>query len=143
VAVSRYCNSMGIKFGGVADYKTVRIFADVKAAVTEFFDNRVDLVPDYKVDLALRDNFYDPDEEHFFGVRPGPVGRTQRRFIIWFSVPPSITDSGQAWAWYVDQLPEAIRLVREYLPRNGKSNPAEILANELEALRDALVNQAA
>src|SRR5688572_460633 len=42
---------------------------------------------DYCVDLAMRTwhNFREP--EQLSGVTPGSVGRQQRRFIVWHSVP--------------------------------------------------------
>jgi hypothetical protein len=44
---------------------------------------------DYVVDIAFR-SWDVRDEPEFTGVRAGMVGRKQRRFIIWHSVPAGL-----------------------------------------------------
>jgi hypothetical protein len=130
---------MSLHLGGVAWGRTWELFKDVQRAVNVFAPPDFESDSDYFVDLALRDTFFDPNEEHYFGVRPGMVGRKQRRFVIWFSVPPDLAGREDAWAWFVEQLPEASRLVREYLPRKSKAYPIDQLAGELDRLRENLM----
>jgi hypothetical protein len=89
----------------------------------------------YVVDFAFLTwhNFREPDQP--YGVQPGPVGRTQRRFVIWHSVPKGLETPGQVRRWLVDVLPETERLVREHLPRKSKAYPAGELADEVASLR--------
>lgn len=97
---------------------------------------------DYCVDLAMLTwhNFRDP--EHPPGVTPGPVGRTQRRFIVWHSVPKGLDTPEQVRAWLVGVLPETERLVRDFLPTKSKAYPAQQLGDEVVALRAHLATQA-
>ncbi len=81
-------------------------------------------------------NFREPGES--YGVKPGPVGRTQRRFIVWHSVPKGLETPREVRQWLVSVLPETERLVREHLPRKSKAYPTEELANEVASLRDHL-----
>jgi hypothetical protein len=93
---------------------------------------------DYVIDIAFR--LWDPRREpQFTGVRPGMVGRKQRRFIIWHSVPAGLDDAGSVTAWLTAALPETARLIREHLPRRSKAYPSEELAAEVECLRDELL----
>ena len=93
---------------------------------------------DYCVDLAMRTwhNFREPEDPP--GATPGPVGRTQRRFIVWHSVPKALDTPEQVRAWLVEVLPETERLVREFLPTKSKEYPAEQLGDEVAALRQHL-----
>lgn len=92
----------------------------------------------YVVDLAFLTwhNFREPDEP--YGVKPGPVGRTQRRFIVWHSVPNGLETPREVHQWLVSVLAETERLVREHLPRKSKAYPTEGLANEVGSLRHHL-----
>jgi hypothetical protein len=93
---------------------------------------------DYVIDIAFR--LWDPRREpQFTGVRPGMVGREQRRFIIWHSVPVGLNDVESVTAWLAAALPETARLIREHLPRRSKAYPSEELAAEVECLRDELL----
>lgn len=93
---------------------------------------------DYVIDIAFR--LWDPRREpQFTGVRPGMVGRKQRRFIIWHSVPAGLDDAGSVTAWLAAALPETARLIREHLPRRSKAYPSEELAAEVDCLRDELL----
>ena len=98
-------------------------------------------VGDYCVDLAMLTwhNFREPEQP--VGVTPGPVGRTQRRFIVWHSVPQGLETPEQFRTWLVEVLPETERLVREYLPTKSKAYPAEQLGDEVVALREHLARQ--
>ena len=96
---------------------------------------------DYCVDLAMLSwhNFRDPEQPP--GVTPGPVGRQQRRFIVWHSVPKGLDTPEQVRAWLVEVLPETERLVREYLPTKSKAYPADQLGDEVVALRTHLASR--
>lgn len=90
---------------------------------------------DYVVDLALHS--WDPRRQpEFHGVQPGPVGRTQRRFIVWHSVPSGLDADDRLRDWFTSVLPEAARLCREHLPTKSRAYPAEDLAQEVETLRE-------
>lgn len=104
------------------------------------FNGRTD-EDDYCVDLAMRTwhNFREP--EQLSGVTPGPVGRQQRRFIVWHSVPKGLDTPEQVRLWLVEVLPETERLVREYLPTKAKEYPAEQLGDDVAALRTHLAKQ--
>lgn len=94
---------------------------------------------DYVVDIAFRS--WDPRKTpDFTGVQSRMVGRKQRRFIVWHSVPLGLETTDAVRAWLVGVLPETARLVREYLPTKSKVYPAEDLAIEVEQLRIALQN---
>lgn len=88
---------------------------------------------DYRVDIAFRSwhNFREPE---FHGVQPDMVGRKQRRFIVWHSVPQGLATDAQAQRWLASVLPETARLCREHLPTKSRAYPAEQLAEEVEAL---------
>ena len=60
----------------------------------------------YVVDFAFLTwhNFREPDEP--YGVKPGPVGRTQRRFIVWHSVPQGLETPRDVRQWLVSVLPK-------------------------------------
>ena len=66
------------------------------------------------------------------------VGRKQRRFVIWHSVPIGLDTPDAVRLWLVSVLPETARLVREYLPTRSSTYPAQDLADEVEQLRTAL-----
>ena len=87
------------------------------------------------MDIAFRTwhNFRAPEEP--YGVRPGPIVRTQRRFIVCHSVPMGLETTHDVRAWLVEVLPETERLVREHLPRKSKAYPSDELADEVAALR--------
>jgi hypothetical protein len=92
---------------------------------------------DYAVDIAFRS--WDPRKlPEFTGVQAAMVGRKQRRFIIWHSVPIGLDTPDAVRSWLVSVLPETARLVREHLPSRSKTYPAEELADEVEQLRTTL-----
>ena len=103
------------------------------------FNGRAD-DDDYCVDLAMLTwhNFREPDEPP--GVAPGPVGRTQRRFVVWHSVPKGLATPEQVRAWLVTVLPDTERLVREHLPTKSRVFPADQLADEVVSLRRHLAH---
>jgi len=93
---------------------------------------------EFVVDVAFATgNMIGPDPMPF-GVSAGPVGRSQRRFIVWHRLPEGIATAETVRAWFVSVLPETERLVREHLPRKSKAYPAEMLADEVRALRSHL-----
>ena len=75
----------------------------------------------YVIDFAFLTwhNFRESDER--YGVNPGPVGRRQRRFTVWHSVPKGLETPQDVRRWLVSVLPETERLVRDYLPRKSKA----------------------
>jgi hypothetical protein len=92
---------------------------------------------DYVVDVAFRS--WDPRKEpEFTGVRAAMVGRKQRRFIVWHSVPAGLATADDLRSWLVSVLPDTARLVREHLPSKSKAYPASDLAIEIEELSVAL-----
>ena len=89
---------------------------------------------DYFVDLAFRS--WSPGREpEFLGAKLGPVGRTQRRAIVWHGVPLGLGTDDELREWFCDTLGETVRLILEELPRKSRKYPAESLAGEVEALR--------
>jgi hypothetical protein len=92
---------------------------------------------DHVVDVAFR-SWHRHREPEFSGVHPGVVGRKQRRFIVWHSVPLGLDTPGAVRSWLVSMLPETSRLVREYLPTKPKSYPVEQLADQIDGLREVL-----
>lgn len=90
---------------------------------------------DFVVDIAFRTwhNVREPDEP--YGVTPGMVGRKQRRFIVWHSVPKGLDTPPAVRAWLTEALVDTERLVRDYLPTKSKSYPSDDLANEVAQLR--------
>lgn len=70
------------------------------------------------------------------GIRPGMVGRKQRRFIVNLEVPPTLTDRAACDAWIVGALTEAAAIVRDYLPKKARGYPADRLAGEVIDLRE-------
>ena len=58
------------------------------------------------------------------GVRPGMVGRKQRRFIINLEVPPDLTDRAGIHVWITVALEQAAEITRACLPRKSKQYPA-------------------
>lgn len=95
----------------------------------------------YVVDIGFRTwhNFREPEEP--YGVSAGPVGRSQRRFIVWHSVPKGLQTVRDVRGWLAEVLPETERLVRDYLPTKSKSYPANDLADEVAGLREHLAAQ--
>ncbi|MGA9224452.1 MAG: hypothetical protein WBZ57_25035 [Pseudomonas graminis] len=92
---------------------------------------------DYVVDIAFR-SWHVHREPEFSGVQADMVGRKQRRFVVWHSVPLGLDTAEAVRKWLVSVLPETARLVREYLPTKSKAYPAEQLATEVDALRTML-----
>jgi hypothetical protein len=85
---------------------------DVMQEVRLFKPRQLD--GEYAVDVAFRS--WDPRKKpEFTGVRAGMVGRTQRRFIVWHSVPNGMETTEAVRSWLVSVLPETARLVREHL----------------------------
>lgn len=98
---------------------------------------------DYVVDIAfITGQNYGPDELPL-GASPGPVGRTQRRFIVWHRLPEGLEHPSEIRAWFAAMLVETESLVRHYLPRKSKAYPAAALAEEVRALREMLGSTAA
>lgn len=92
---------------------------------------------DYAVDVAFRS--WDPRKvAEFTGVKAGMVGRRQRRFIVWHSVPVGLATADEIRSWLVSVLPDTARLVREHLPSKSRAYPASDLAIEIEQLAGAL-----
>lgn len=93
---------------------------------------------DYAVDIAFltTGTSFTPADEP--GVSAGPVGRTQRRFIVWHTLPTGLDTPVAVRTWLVEHLPETERLVRDYLPTKSKRYPAQALADEIAGLRAAL-----
>ena len=88
---------------------------------------------DYVVDIAFRS--WDPRKEpEFHGVQPAMVGRKQRRFIVWHSVPVGLDTDDRLTEWLVSVLPETARLCREHLPTKSRAYPAEDLARQVGQL---------
>ncbi len=93
---------------------------------------------DYVVDIAfITGRNYGPDEFPL-GASAGPVGRTQRRFIVWHRLPEGLEDPSEVRAWFATELVATESLVRDYLPRKSKAYPAAALADEVRALREML-----
>jgi SAM-dependent methyltransferase len=94
---------------------------------------------DYVVDLCFLTYWASkptPEYATGVGIRPRMVGRTQKRFVIELEVPPALESRAAYRAWYTEALSEAAAITRDYLPRKGKSYPAERLARELDDLRN-------
>ena len=106
---------------------------EVQRQIRDFNGHKAE--DEYVVDVAFRTwhNFREPEEP--YGVSPGMVGRVQRRFIVWHSVPKGLETPDAVRGWLVEVLPETERLVREYLPTKSKAYPSEELAYEVAALR--------
>jgi hypothetical protein len=52
------------------------------------------------------------------------VGRQQRRFIVWHSVPKGLDTPPAVRGWLTEALVDTERLVREYLPTmSGPTQP--------------------
>ncbi|MGV8978473.1 MAG: hypothetical protein ACOH17_10550 [Cellulomonas sp.] len=115
-----------------------RALEAVQQEIRDFSGRKGD---DYCVDLAMLTWHNLRAPERPLGVTPGPVGRTQRRFIVWHSVPQRLEQPDQVRAWLVEVLPETERLVREFLPTKSKAYPADQLGDEIAALRDHLASQ--
>jgi hypothetical protein len=96
---------------------------------------------DYVVDIALQTSGTAWSATEAPGVTPGPVGRHQRRFIVWHTLPTGLDTADRVRDWFVAHLPETERLVREYLPTKSKRYPAAELADEIRALRSHLMKE--
>ena len=92
---------------------------------------------DYAVDIAFRSwhNFREPE---FTGVQPGMIGRKQRRFVVWHSVPQGLDTKESVRSWLATALTDTARLTRDLLPSKAGAYPTEDLASELDALRASL-----
>ncbi|KGN35030.1 hypothetical protein N802_01760 [Knoellia sinensis KCTC 19936] len=93
---------------------------------------------DYFVDLCFMT--YTPggvgsDYAAGTGIRPGMVGRKQKRFIVDVEVPPDLGDLDAYRAWMATALAEVAAIVRDHLPTKNKSYPSERLASEVDELR--------
>lgn len=128
---------MGISSGGITEE-----WGEPRHVLTRLMNVVGDFAPsedgDYFVDVAFRSwhNFREPE---FHGVQPDMVGRKQRRFIVWHSVPQGLATDAQAQRWLASVLPETARLCREHLPTKSRAYPAEELAREVEALAAHLI----
>ena len=95
---------------------------------------------EYSVHIAFLS--WDPRKTpEFVGVLAGKVGRKQRLFIVWHSVPVGLETTAAVRSWLASLLPDTARLVREHLPARSKAYPAESLAIEIEQLAAALRDQ--
>jgi len=97
---------------------------------------------DYFVDLAFPTYVADgegSDGVAGTGIRPGMIGRKQRRFIILIEVPPLLPDRAAHANWMTEALQQSAEIVRNYLPRKAKTYPADRLADEVQSLRDRWV----
>ena len=110
-----------------------RALLEVMREIRAFNGRRND--DDFVVDIAFRTchNLREPEEP--YGVSPGMVGRKQRRFIVWHSVPKGLDTPPALRCWLTEALVDTERLVREYLPTKSKAYPSEDLANEVAQLR--------
>jgi len=105
----------------------------------------VDLA-DYVVDLCFLTYVKDGLGSQYaagVGIRPGMVGRKQRRFIINLEVPPELKDRAGVDVWITAALEEAAAITRAYLPRKSRQYPADRLAGEIDELRTRWVDHAA
>ena len=90
---------------------------------------------DYAVDIAIVTGDDVGPTPLPIGVTPGPVGRTQRRFIVWHRLPKGLVTEVAVRCWFVKMLPQTEVLVRTHLPRKSRSYPADRLAEEVVGLR--------
>jgi hypothetical protein len=128
---------MGISAGGLIEEwgPPRQALQEVMQQVRSFAPRTSD--QDYVVDIAFR-SWHRHREPEFTCVLAGMVGRKQRRFIVWHSVPLGLETPEAVRSWLVSVLPETARLVREYLPTKSKSYPIEQLADEVDGLREML-----
>jgi hypothetical protein len=128
---------MAVSTGGIIEDwgPPRRALEEVMNQVVSFSPRQSD--QDFVVDVAFR-SWHLRREPEFTGVRAAMVGRKQRRFIVWHSVPFGLDTADAVRSWLVSVLPETARLVREYLPTKSKSYPVEQLANEVDDLREML-----
>lgn len=131
---------MAISSGGITEEwgEPRRVLDRLMDLVGEFDPPQED---DHVVDIAFR-SWHGFRQPEFVGVQPGAVGRTQRRFIVWHSVPQGLVSDEQAQRWLASVLPETARLCREHLPTRSRAYPAEDLAREVEALAAHLLTVA-
>lgn len=118
-------------------------FGPARVAHDEFMRELREFAPrsaedDWAVDVAFFTGVDMGQDSPPVGVTAGPVGRTQRRFIIWHRLPQGLVDSAQVRAWFVANLVETERLVREYLPTKSAKYPAAELADQIRELRASL-----
>ena len=95
---------------------------------------------DHVVDLAFctYSRHHRPDYIDWQGVKAGPVGRAQKRFVVWIEVPPDLPDGEADREWLTGVLTEVADLIREHVPRRSKEYPVERLEREVLDLRSAL-----
>lgn len=127
---------MAIKVGGI--YTGGRLRADNAACHLLRELNGPTDFDDYVVDLCFTTYTANGIGHQYaagLGIRPGMVGRKQRRFIVDIEVPPGLPDANAYAVWMTSALAEVGRIVRTYLPTKSKEYPAERLAAEVEALR--------
>jgi hypothetical protein len=93
---------------------------------------------EFVVDIAFATGQMIGPDPAPLGVSSGPVGRSQRRFIVWHRLPEGLVTPEEVRAWFVSVLPETERLVREHLPQKSKTYPAAMLADEVRSLRSHL-----
>lgn len=128
---------MAISTGGIVEEwgEPKQCLIRLMRTVREFAPRKSD--DEYVVDVAFRS--WDPRKgPDFEGVQPAMVGRTQRRFIVWHSVPVDLVTDEHMANWLADALPETARLCREHLPKKSRAYAAEALAQEVEALAEHL-----
>jgi hypothetical protein len=133
---------MAIITGGVIEErgKPKLALLEVMQQVRRFRPRQSD--QDYAVDIAFRS--WDPRRApEFTGVQAAMVGRKQRRFVVWHSVPTGLDTADAVRSWLSGVLPETARLVRVHLPTKSKAYPAAELAMEIDQLRDVLASGAA
>lgn len=128
---------MPIACGGILEEwgEPSRCLTRIMNEVRRFAPAQTDM--DFVVDIAIRS--WDPRRPpEFVGVEPGPVGRRQRRFILWHSVPLGLDTDQRVASWLISVLPETARLCREHLPTKSRAYPATDLAGEVEHLAQHL-----
>jgi hypothetical protein len=131
---------MPIATGGIFAERGAAAYAhqEVLRQISEFAPRTDD--SQYVVDIAfVTGSDVGPNSPHV-GVSPGPVGRSQRRFIVWHRLPEGLTDATAVRQWFATALVETESLVRDYLPRKSKSYPVSELASEVRALRERLLS---
>lgn len=129
---------MSVKVGGIyVDRAETRVANEVCAELRRV-SGEIDST-DYVVDLCFMtylEGGMRSEDVAGTGIRPGTVGRRQRRFMVWIEVPPLLEDRKAYARWIAEALFEAAKIVSDYLPRKAKAYPAERLAEEVNALRN-------
>jgi len=132
---------VAVKVGGIYVSALATSAANEACKELQAVNGRVDYA-DYVVDLCFmtyEQGGMGAKDAEGVGIRPGMVGRKQRRFIVLLEVPPTLTDRASCQAWITDALAQAAAIVRDYLPRKGKDYPADRLAAEVVELRERWV----